>query len=48
MDLRVRWKTAAGKKKSKSVRERERGREEQVLCTGQRDEGAVRKRRKLL
>lgn len=34
--------------KKKSVRERKRGREEQVLCSGKRDEGVVRKRRKLL
>ena len=33
----------------KTVRERRRGgREEQVLCTGKRDEGAVGKRRKLV
>lgn len=36
------------KKKKKTARERKRGREEQVLCTGKRDEGIVRKRRKLL
>lgn len=38
-----------GRRKKKTVRERRRGgREEQVLYTGKRDEGAVGKRRKLV
>lgn len=33
-------------KEGKEVRERRRGREEQVLCAGKRDEGVVRKKKK--